>query len=161
MDTFRNYVTLLDNHCFWYYMLKHIFWPKFAKIMLFLPPYIQTSCHSWIIQPYTLHTASTRGGNLRDLVFVTNPTLVKFSNNVPGISGHDIIITDQESSRKCYIYKEAKWDQINIDIKHTLVEVMEKHQQGAKVHQLLDTFKSQLLNTMNTNIPNKEKRSRN
>lgn len=42
-----------------------------------------------------------------------------------------------------------------------LEEVIEKHQQGVEVHQLLDTFKSQLLNTKNTIIPNKEKRSRN
>ncbi|CAG2231803.1 unnamed protein product [Mytilus edulis] len=116
-----------------------------------------------------IHTIPTREGNLLDLVFVTNPTLVKSSNNVPGISDHDIIITDLETKvhhqkslpRKCYIYKKAKWDQITTDLKHTLEEVKEKHHQGAEVHQLWDTFKSQLQKTMNTNIPNKEIRSRN
>ncbi|CAC5368405.1 unnamed protein product [Mytilus coruscus] len=116
-----------------------------------------------------IHTIPTREGNLLDLLFVTNPTLVKSSNNVPGISDYDIIITDLETKvhhqksqpRKCYIYKKAKWDQISIDLKHTLEEVKEKHHQGAEVHQLWDTFKSQLQNTMNTNIPNKKIRSRN
>ncbi|XP_063442405.1 uncharacterized protein LOC134722713 [Mytilus trossulus] len=116
-----------------------------------------------------IHTMPTREGNLLDLVFVTNPTLVKSLNNVPGISDHDIIIPDLETKvhhqknlpRKCYIYKKAKWDQISIDLKHTLEEIKEKHHQGAEVHQLWDTFKSQLQKTMNTNIPNKEIRSRN
>ncbi|XP_071178013.1 uncharacterized protein [Mytilus edulis] len=116
-----------------------------------------------------IHTIPTREGNILDLVFVTNPTLVKSSNNVPGISDHDIIITDLETKvhhqkslpRKCYIYKKAKWDQITTDLKHTLEEVKEKHHQGAEVHQLWDTFKSQLQKTMNTNISNKEIRSRN
>ncbi|CAG2210038.1 unnamed protein product [Mytilus edulis] len=118
---------------------------------------------------HKFYTVPTREGNLLDLVFVTNPTLVKSSNNVPGISDHDIIITDLETKvhhqkslpRKCYIYKKAKWDQITTDLKHTLEEVKEKHHQGAEVHQLWDTFKSQLQKTMNTNIPNKEIRSRN
>ncbi|CAG2225648.1 unnamed protein product [Mytilus edulis] len=32
-----------------------------------------------------------------------------------------------------YIYKKAKWDQISIDLKHTLEEVKEKHHQGAEL----------------------------
>jgi hypothetical protein len=62
-----------------------------------------------------VHNQPTREGNLLDLVFVSNPTLVKSSTNVPGISDHDIIITDMETRvyhqkskpRKCFIYKKA------------------------------------------------------
>jgi endonuclease/exonuclease/phosphatase (EEP) superfamily protein YafD len=39
----------------------------------------------------------TRENNLLDLVFVSNPTLVKSSVNVPEISDHEIIITDFET----------------------------------------------------------------
>ena len=43
-----------------------------------------------------VHNQPTREGNLLDLVFVSNPSLVKSSTNVPGISDHDII-TDMET----------------------------------------------------------------
>jgi len=36
-----------------------------------------------------IHNKPTRENNLLDLVFVSNPTLVKSSINVPGISDHD------------------------------------------------------------------------
>jgi hypothetical protein len=41
-----------------------------------------------------IHDSPTRENNLLDLVFVSNPTLVKSSVNVPGISDHEIIITN-------------------------------------------------------------------
>ena len=44
-----------------------------------------------------IHETPTREGKLLDLVFVSNPTLVKSSVNVPGISDHDIIITDMDT----------------------------------------------------------------
>ncbi|CAG2215424.1 unnamed protein product [Mytilus edulis] len=108
-----------------------------------------------------IHTVLTRVGNLIGLVLVTNPTLVKYPNNVPGISNHDH--NRPEKIRKCYIYKKARWNQFNTDPKHTLYlnEVKEKHHQGDEVHQLWDTLKSKLKNTINTNIPYKEIRSRN
>ena len=43
-----------------------------------------------------VHNQPTREGNLLDLVFVSNPSLVKSSTNVPGISDHDMI-TDMET----------------------------------------------------------------
>jgi hypothetical protein len=65
-----------------------------------------------------IHDSPTRENNLLDLVFVSNPTLVKSSVNVPGISDHEIIITDFETKvhhqkttpRKCYIYSKANWN---------------------------------------------------
>ena len=44
-----------------------------------------------------VHNQPTREGNLLDLVFVSNHSLVKSSTNVPGISDHNIIITDMET----------------------------------------------------------------
>ena len=84
-----------------------------------------------------IHETPTREGNLLDLVFVSNPTLVKSSVNVPGISDHDIIITDFETKvhhqsnikRKCYIYSKANWDNIHDDLKKTDKTIKEKQQQ--------------------------------
>ena len=43
-----------------------------------------------------VHELATRNGNLLDLVFTTNPTLVKSSVNAPGTSDHDLIVTDTD-----------------------------------------------------------------
>jgi hypothetical protein len=97
-----------------------------------------------------IHDSPTRKNNLLDLVFVSNPTLVKSSVNVPGISDHEIIITDietkvhhqQTTPRKCYIYSKTNWITINKDL-NTLNEIVEEKQQnGADVHQLWDIFKN-------------------
>ena len=66
----------------------------------------------------------TRQGNMLDLVFTSNPSLVKSSNNVPGISDHEVIITDfdikpqhsKQPKRKVYIYKKANGDQLKSDM---------------------------------------------
>ena len=116
-----------------------------------------------------VHETPTREGKLLDLVFVSNPTLVKSSVNVPGISDHDIIITDTDTKvqyqrtppRTCYIYSKADWTKINIDLENLQTTVENNKENGHSVHQLWDTFKKELFGTMNNNIPHKEIRSRN
>ena len=41
-----------------------------------------------------IHEQPTRGNNLLDIVLTTNSSLIKSSNNAPGISDHDMIVTD-------------------------------------------------------------------
>jgi hypothetical protein len=49
-----------------------------------------------------------------------NPSLIKSSTNIPGISDHAIIITDMETQphyqkttpRKRYIYSKANWNKV-------------------------------------------------
>ena len=41
-----------------------------------------------------IHDQPTRNGKLLDLVFTSNPSLIKSSVSVPGISDHDIVVTD-------------------------------------------------------------------
>ena len=41
-----------------------------------------------------VHDIPTREDSLLDIVLTTNATLVKSSTNIPGLSDHDIIITD-------------------------------------------------------------------
>ncbi|MCS5550755.1 MAG: reverse transcriptase domain-containing protein [Gammaproteobacteria bacterium] len=116
-----------------------------------------------------IHNSPTREGNLLDLVFVSNPTVVKSSINVPGISDHDIIITDLETKvqhqkttpRKRYIYNKANWKCIENDLNNLQNIVNDKDQQGADVQELWDTFKKNLFESMDKNIPNKEIKSRN
>ena len=45
-----------------------------------------------------IHSAPTCKKNLLDLVFTNTPSLVKTSISIPGISDHDIILTDFDTS---------------------------------------------------------------
>ncbi|KAK3097032.1 hypothetical protein FSP39_005743 [Pinctada imbricata] len=116
-----------------------------------------------------IHEHPTREDNLLDLVFVSNPSLVKSSINVPGISYHDIVITDMDTkvhynrtpTRKCYIYSKANWENINKDLEQLQMTIEAKNQKEDSVQQLWSTFKADLFKTMDANIPNKEIRSRN
>ena len=62
----------------------------------------------------------TREDNLLDLVFTTNSSLIKSTTNAPGISDHDMVITDMDikpnysfsKPRKIYKFAKANWDEI-------------------------------------------------
>ena len=62
-----------------------------------------------------VHDQPTRNGKLLDLVFTTNPSLIKSSVSIPGISDHDIVVTDadikpiytRQKPRKVYKWKQA------------------------------------------------------
>ena len=43
-----------------------------------------------------VHDQPTRNGKLLDLVFTTNPSLIMSSVSIPGISDHDIVVTDAD-----------------------------------------------------------------
>ena len=71
-----------------------------------------------------VHSQPTRDNNLLDLVFTTNPSLVKSSTSVPGISDHAMIVTDidiilhyvRQKPRKIFLYGKADWENINCDL---------------------------------------------
>ena len=62
-----------------------------------------------------VHTEATRQKSLLDLVFTSNPSLVRSSITVPGIADHDMVVTDidtkphyvKQQKRKCYIFSRA------------------------------------------------------
>ena len=64
-----------------------------------------------------IHESPTREHNILDLVFTSNPTLVKSSISIPGLSDHEAIVTDidikpvnsQKQRRKIYKYSKANW----------------------------------------------------
>jgi hypothetical protein len=70
-----------------------------------------------------IHDKPTREGNMLDLVFTNNPSLIKTTGNAPGISDHDIIITDsmikphycKQLPQKRYIFSKANWEKIKTD----------------------------------------------
>ena len=63
-----------------------------------------------------VHDKPTREENLLDLVLTKNPSLIKSTNNTPGISDHDIVVVDSDTKpyyaiqkhRKCFVFSKAK-----------------------------------------------------
>ena len=55
-----------------------------------------------------IHNEPTRYGNMLDLVFTNNPSLVKSSYSVPGISDHAMVVTDLDIHPKCVTQKPRK-----------------------------------------------------
>jgi hypothetical protein len=75
-----------------------------------------------------VHNEPTRQNNLLDLIFTMNPSLIKSSTNIPGISDYAIIITDMETKphyqtttlRKRYLYSKANWNKVKEDLHCTI-----------------------------------------
>ena len=71
-----------------------------------------------------VHEKPTRE-DLLDLVFTTNPTLIRSSSNTPGISDHDIVVVDSDTKpfyskqkpRKCFLFSKANWIELKVKIK--------------------------------------------
>ena len=68
-----------------------------------------------------LQEEPTRQGNILDLAFTTNPSLIKSTSVIPGISDHDAVIIDSLSrpqylpragKRKIFIFAKANWDSL-------------------------------------------------
>ena len=103
----------------------------------------------------------TRGNSILDLVFTTNPTLVKSSISIPGVSDHDLVCTDfntkpeviPQKTRTCYKYKQADWEQMRKDMVEAAQVIEEAHKAGKDVNILWTTFKTLLTNSITRNIP--------
>ena len=62
----------------------------------------------------------SRENNTLDLFFTSNPSLIKECNTIPGISDHDMIVTDcyfkptlsKPKRREIFLYKKANWENI-------------------------------------------------
>ena len=75
-----------------------------------------------------VHTQPTRLSAILDVIFTTNPTLLKNSTSAPGISDHDLVIADfntkpqlaKEKPCKFLKFNKANWNQIEQDLKDLL-----------------------------------------
>ncbi|CAG2218191.1 unnamed protein product [Mytilus edulis] len=115
-----------------------------------------------------IHETPTRGNNLLDIVLTSNPSLIKTSSNAPGISDHDMIVTDCDTKphyqskkpRKCYIYSKAKWEDLHKDLTILSTNIIEMYHSGATVQELWDKFKTDLYSNLDNHIPSKLIRSK-
>jgi hypothetical protein len=108
-----------------------------------------------------VHDTPTRENNLLDIVLTTNATLVKSSTNIPGLSDHDIIITDaiikptynKIKPQKCYLYSKANWDKIDNEITKICVEIDQMEKDQIDINTIWKTFKRKLKAAIDENIP--------
>ena len=91
-----------------------------------------------------VHDKPTREDNLLDLVFTTNPSLIKSTANTPGISDHDIVVVDSDTKpyyakqkpRKCFMFSKANWEQLKVHMQELSAEVIRLYKSGSSVHHL-------------------------
>ena len=109
-----------------------------------------------------VHVQPTRGNNLLDLVFTNNPSIVKTSLSVPGISDHAMVVTDidiipkhiKQNPRKIYIFSKANWENIFDDMDQLSSEITNSPA-SSTVKDLWDTFKTGVEQSMDKDIPTK------
>lgn len=109
-----------------------------------------------------IHEQPTRLDNILDLVFTNNPSLVKTSTSVPGISDHSMVITDlnilpqviKQKPRKTYIYSKADWANIQQD-SDRLSDTITRLDPSTPVEALWNSFKTGISDIMDKHIPSK------
>ena len=84
---------------------------------------------------------------------------MKTSSSVPGISDHDIVVTDmdiipqhvKQEPRKLFIFSKANWDNIFVDMDQLSNEITSAPP-SSTVENLWDSFKSGIEQSMDRNI---------
>ena len=105
----------------------------------------------------------TREKNILDVTFVTNPSLVINSSIVPGISDHDITVSDftirphyeKSKSRKIYRFNKADWTNLKNDCLSLTEQVKAKYSNGCDIKDIWAFFKSLLLQYTDKHVPSK------
>ena len=108
----------------------------------------------------------TRDNNLLDLIFTTNPSLVKASSSVPGISDHAMVVTDidiipnyvKQKPHKVYQYSKASWDVINTDLGNLHTELINLEKQD--IDSLWEHVKKHIFGVIEKHIPSKLSKKR-
>ena len=113
-----------------------------------------------------VHDQPTRDSNFLDLVFTNNPSLVKTSTSVPGISDHALIVTDidilpqfmRQKPRKFFIFSKANRDGITSDMKGLSESII--NSASSSVDELWTRLKTDIEESMTKNAHSKVSKSR-
>lgn len=105
--------------------------------------------------------------NILDLVLTNNPDMIHATQVVPGISDHDIVITDlilkprkkRLQKRKIYLRKKANTDEIKSDMT-SFCDTYFDELFSAPVEEKWTKFVDAIQNTMEKNVPHKITSSR-
>lgn len=108
-----------------------------------------------------VHAQPTRLAAMLDIVLTSNPTLLKNSSSIPGLSDHDMVVSDfdtkphlsKEKPKQFYKYRQAKWELIEKDLENILTEIEDQYKKNCSADNLWTTFKSRLQHSMKNHIP--------
>ena len=100
---------------------------------------------------------------MMDLVFTNNPSVVKSSYSVPGISDHAMVVTDLDMHQKCvtqkpqkiYTYSKADWDSIHSETEKLSKDIITDYESGKKVEDLWTMVRTKTFEIMDKFIPTK------
>lgn len=106
----------------------------------------------------------TRDKNVFDLVFVSNPDLVKEMHTSPGMSDHDSIIADtvtkakinNKKSRTVHVYGKANWTNLKSDLYSLQQEFISSDPQDESLEENWVAFKSAISNAIKLHISQKQ-----
>ena len=110
--------------------------------------------------------APTRGNNILDLFFTSNPSLVSKCKPIPGVGDHDAVLVDtlakpQRSKpvrRKIYLWDKADLPNLKQEARNITTTLHTIQHQG--IDALWESFRDQLLTILENNVPHKTTRSR-
>ena len=105
----------------------------------------------------------TRHPNILDLCFTTNTSLIKNTSVIPGISDHDIVITDsfikphyqKFKKRTVLLFKKANWEALKAKCVTISAELETMYNEGTDMDTMWNSFKSKLNSAINESIPSK------
>ena len=114
-----------------------------------------------------VHNQPTRQESILDLVFTNNPSVIKTSTSIPGISDHAMVVTDSDikpiynvqQSRRVYLFSKANWTEINKDCVELSDQITKM--KINTVQERWDTLKTNIQSIMDKHIPSKIFKKRN
>ena len=115
-----------------------------------------------------IHLQTTHQENILDLVFRNNPSLIKNSNSILGISDHSMVATDSYSKPfynkqkpiTVFLYAKANWNNIHGEMLKLSSAIIEKFNvRNAHVQELLEFFKKSANSIIEQNITTKTLRN--
>ena len=100
--------------------------------------------------------------NILDLV-TDNPSFVKHSQSIPGISDHAMVVTDsdvkpiynKQKPRKIYLFSKANWEEIYKACDILSNEIIQMVHDKLNVESIWEKFKAGIQSAMDSYIPSK------
>nr|XP_054748767.1 uncharacterized protein LOC129254333 [Lytechinus pictus] len=110
----------------------------------------------------------TRQDNILDLIFTNNPSVVKSSSSIPGISDHAMAVTDFDilpsitkyHKRKFFLFKKADWNGIRDEMSKLSDEISRQVELDGNIDDIWTLFKTSLMKVVDKNIPSKMRSGR-
>jgi hypothetical protein len=108
-----------------------------------------------------IHDEPTRQNNTIDLIFASNPSLVKFSKTVPGCCDHSAVVADfetrpqrvKEKPRKTHLFSKVNWQTLNEELKPLNGKMSTMVEEGKDVNHLWETFKGSIKEVVDRHVP--------